>query len=199
MDIAQLVQEFGYLAIAVGSFLEGEAVLLAGSFAASQGYLDIVLVMTIAALGSFLGDLPYFFAGRRYGASMIERFPSLHCHKGKLDQLMQKHHIVMVISLRFLYGIRIPGLLTLGMSKLCPVRFLFFNFIGAFIWAIGICTAGYGAGRIFTGVLENMSAVEGISMFMIILLGSLALAMVTWRWLSARKTHNPVHISNKKR
>lgn len=199
MDIAQLVQEFGYLAIAVGSFLEGEAVLLAGSFAASQGYLDIVLVMAIAALGSFLGDLPYFFAGRRYGASIIERFPSLHCHKGKLDQLMQKHHIVMVISLRFLYGIRIPGLLTLGMSKLCPIRFLLFNFIGAFIWSIGICAAGYGAGRVFTGMLENIGAVEGISMFAAILLGSLALAMLTRRWLSARKTSDAVRISDKTR
>jgi membrane protein DedA with SNARE-associated domain len=197
VDIAQLVQEFGYLAIAIGSFLEGEAVLLAGSFAASQGYLDIVLVMAIAALGSFLGDLPYFFAGRRYGESIIERFPSLHCHKGKLDQLMQKHHIVMVISLRFLYGLRIPGLLTLGMSKLCPIRFLFFNFIGAFIWAIGVCAAGYGAGRAFSGLLENVDSVESISMFVAILLASGVLTMLTRRWIAARKTQNAVRISDK--
>ena len=199
MDIAQLVQEFGYLAIAIGSFLEGEAVLLAGSFAASQGYLDIVLVLIIAAIASFLGDLPYFFAGRRYGASMIERFPSLHCHKGKLEELMHKHHIVMVISLRFLYGLRIPGLLTLGMSKICPIRFLFFNFIGAFIWAVGICAAGYGAGRAFTGMLENIDSTEGISMVAAFLLGSFALAMLTRRWMTSRKAQNAVRITGKDR
>jgi membrane protein DedA with SNARE-associated domain len=187
VDIAQLVQQFGYLAIAIGSFLEGEAVLLAGSFAASQGYLSLALVLPIAAAASFLGDLPYFYAGRRYGDSVLERFPALHCHKSRLEQLLQRHHVLMVLTLRFLYGVRIPGLLTLGMSKLPTWRFLILNFMGAIIWSAGICAAGYGAGRVITRFFDNLDSGEQAFMLVSILLGSLMLAMLLRRKMSQRE------------
>jgi membrane protein DedA with SNARE-associated domain len=187
VDIAQLVQQFGYLAIAIGSFLEGEAVLLAGSFAASQGYLELFLVFPIAAVASFLGDLPYFYAGRRYGDSVIERFPSLHCHKGRLENLLHRHHVLMVLTLRFLYGVRIPGLLTLGMSTLPSWRFLTLNFFGALIWAAGICAAGYGAGRVITGFFDRMDSAEQAFMLIVILVGSLMLAMLLRRKMAQRE------------
>lgn len=187
VDIAQLIQQFGYLAIAIGSFLEGEAVLLAGSFAASQGYLNLALVLPIAAAASFLGDLPYFYAGRRYGDSVMERFPALHCHKSRLEQLLHRHHVLMVLTLRFLYGVRIPGLLTLGMSKLPAWRFLVLNFLGAIIWSVGICAAGYGAGRIITRFFDNLDSGEQTFMFVSVLLGSLMLAMLLRRRLGQRE------------
>lgn len=43
MDIAHLIQTYGYFAVALGSFLEGAAVLLAGSLAAYQGHLSLPL------------------------------------------------------------------------------------------------------------------------------------------------------------
>jgi membrane protein DedA with SNARE-associated domain len=187
VDIAQLIQQFGYFAIAIGSFLEGEAVLLAGSFAASQGYLELAWVLPIAALASFLGDLPYFYAGRRYGDSVMERFPALHCHKGRLENLLNRHHVLMVLILRFLYGVRIPGLLTLGMSKLPAWRFLTLNFLGAVIWAAGICAAGYGAGRVITEFFNTMDSSEQTLMFIALLLGSFMLAMLLRRRTSQRE------------
>jgi membrane protein DedA with SNARE-associated domain len=186
VDFAQLVQQFGYLAIAVGSFLEGEAVLLAGSFAASQGYMELALVLPIAAFGSFLGDLPYFYAGRRYGESVMERFPALHCHKGRLERLLHRHHVLMVLTLRFLYGVRIPGLLTLGMSRLPAWRFLVLDFLGAIIWAAAICAVGYGAGRVIMGFFEKLNATEQAFMFIMILLGSFMLAMLLRRKMAQR-------------
>lgn len=187
MDIAQLVQQFGYLAIAVGSFLEGEAVLLAGSFAASQGYLELALVFPIAAIASFFGDLPYFFAGRRYGDTVMERFPALHCHKGRLENLLHRHHVLMVLTLRFLYGVRIPGLLTLGMSALPAWRFLVLNFFGALIWAAGICAVGYGAGRVITQFFESMDSTEQTFMVMLVLVGSLMCAVLLRRKMAQRE------------
>jgi membrane protein DedA with SNARE-associated domain len=187
VDFAQLVQQFGYLAIAIGSFLEGEAVLLAGSFAASQGYLELALVLPVAAVASFLGDLPYFYAGRRYGESVMERFPALHCHKGRLERLLQRHHVLMVLTLRFLYGVRIPGLLTLGMSKLPVWSFLILDFLGAIIWAAGICAIGFGAGRVIMGFFESLDTAEQTFMFVAILLGSFMLAMLLRRKMAQRE------------
>lgn len=170
MDFSQLIQEYGYLAVALGSFLEGEAVLLAGSFAASQGKLEMALVLPIAALASFLGDLPYFFAGRRYGESAVARFPTLRRHQGRLQHLMRRHHTPLVLSLRFMYGLRIAGLLSLGMSKISALRFLCLDFIGALIWASGVCAAGYGIGRLINAVADDIGATEQVSMIVLILL-----------------------------
>lgn len=177
MDIAQLLHEYGYLAVALGSFLEGEAVLLAGSFAASQGHLELKLVLLIAALASFVGDLPYFFAGRRYGESIMLRFPSVAGRRERFERLLHRHHLVLVIALRFLYGVRIAGLLTLGMSKLSAFRFLCLDFIGAMVWALVVCTAGYGVGRLGEEIFGSTLTVEQISMIVVIALFTFMLVM----------------------
>jgi membrane protein DedA with SNARE-associated domain len=177
MDIAHYLHQYGYLAIALGSFLEGEVVLLAGSFAASQGHFQLKLVFLIAALASFLGDLPYFFAGRRYGASIMARYPSIGQRRDRLDRLLHRHHLPLVLSLRFLYGVRIAGLLTLGMSTLPAFRFLCLDFIGALIWSLAICTAGYGAGRLSEELFGGTATVEQITMMAVLLLCSFMLVV----------------------
>lgn len=181
MDIAHLIQTYGYFAVAVGSFLEGEAVLLAGSLAAYHGHLALPVVMVLAAVASFLGDLPYFFAGRRFGPRVLQRFPSLRCRQERLDHVMHRHHVVLVLTLRFLYGMRIAGLLTLGMSKMSVLRFLFLDFIGAVVWSAGICAAGYGAGGLFRRLHEAGATPGQLTLFAAVLAGMLLL------WIARRR------------
>ena len=181
MDIAHLIQTYGYFAVALGSFLEGEAVLLAGSLAAYQGHLSLPVVMGIATMASFAGDLPYFFAGRRYGPRVLQKFPSFQRKKDSLEKVMRKHHVVLVLSLRFLYGMRIAGLLALGMSKISAWRFLFLDFIGAIVWSAGICAAGYGAGGLFRRLLNKGATSEQVTLIAAILAGSLIL------WIARRR------------
>ena len=51
IDLASIVQQYGYLAIFLGAILEGETVLILGGFAAHQGYLQLIVVVALAALG----------------------------------------------------------------------------------------------------------------------------------------------------
>lgn len=181
MDIAHLIQTYGYYAVALGSFLEGEAVLLAGSLAAYHGHLALPVVMGIAAVASFLGDLPYFFAGRRFGPRVLQRFPSLRCRRERLENVMHRHHVMLVLSLRFLYGMRIAGLLALGMSKMSALRFLLLDFIGAIVWSAGICAAGYGAGGLLRRLLDKGASPGQLTLFAAILAGTVLL------WLARRR------------
>lgn len=181
MDFAHLIHTYGYFAVAMGSFLEGEAVLLAGSLAAYHGHLALPAVMIIAAVASFMGDLPYFFAGRRYGPRALQRYPSLHDRKERLDRIMQKHHVTLVLSLRFLYGMRIAGLLTLGMSRMSALRFLFLDFVGAVVWSAAICSAGYGAGGLFGRVFNHGATPEQLALFAAVLAGTVLL------WIAVRR------------
>ncbi len=187
MDIAHLIQTYGYLAVALGSFLEGEAVLLAGSLAAGHGHLDIQLVMGIAALASFLGDLPYFFAGRRFGPRVLLRYRWLRCRKRKLESTMHKHHVTFVLTLRFLYGMRIAGLVALGMSKISTWRFLLLDFIGAVIWSVGICAAGYGAGGVFRHLLDKGATPGQLTLLAAVMAGTIFLWIARRRAADLRK------------
>lgn len=178
MDIAYLVQAYGYFAVALGCFLEGEAVLLAGSFAAYHGHLALPLVMVIAAVASFLGDVPYFFAGRRYGLRVMRRFSSIRSRRKRLQKMMHRHHVVLLLSLRFLYGMRIAGLLALGMSRMPAWRFLVLDFAGALLWSSVICIAGYGAGNVFNRLTGDGATPGQITLFAAVLASTILLWIV---------------------
>lgn len=181
MGIAQFIQDYGYFAVALGSFLEGEAVLLAGSLAAFHGHLELPLVFMIAALASFLGDLPYFFAGRRFGPAALRRSATLRKQRARITVLLQRHHVMLVLSLRFLYGLRIAGLMALGASRMSPLRFLFLDFVGAIIWASTVCATGYGAGRVFQGLFDHFDKAEQLTLGAAFLVGTSLLIMLARR------------------
>ncbi|GAW66758.1 hypothetical protein GPEL0_01r2252 [Geoanaerobacter pelophilus] len=52
----EYLQVHGYWVLFLGTFLEGEAILIFAGFLAFGGYLNIYLVMLSALAGSFLGD-----------------------------------------------------------------------------------------------------------------------------------------------
>ena len=147
MDIAGLIQSYGYAAVGVGTFLEGESVLLAAGAAAFHGYLKLPAVMAIATLASFLGDQLFFYLGRRHGNQLLGRFPSLEPRIERMRALLERHHVPVILSVRFLYGLRIAGPMAIGMSGVHWARFLALNLLGAVIWAVLIAVLGFGLGQ----------------------------------------------------
>mgnify|MGYP000031125615 CR=1 FL=1 len=75
--IGEFIRNYGYLAVLLGTLLEGETVLLAAGFACHQGLLDWRLVAVLAVLGATLGDQSAFLVGRWKGTPLLRHFPSL--------------------------------------------------------------------------------------------------------------------------
>ena len=73
--LEQFIAHYGYLALFVGTFLEGETILVLGGLAAQQGLLELPWVMAAAFSGSLLGYQLAFFVGRRWGRRILARFP----------------------------------------------------------------------------------------------------------------------------
>ena len=71
MNLPQILTDYGYLGVFIGTLMEGETVLLLAGFAAHQGYLVLGLVIAVAFVGGTLGDQIAFFLGRRYGNRLI--------------------------------------------------------------------------------------------------------------------------------
>src|SRR5574337_768429 len=180
MDFAGLIHEFGYLAVAVGTFLEGETVLVLAGAAAARGHLALPWVITIATVASFLGDQLAFWAGRRYGAGLVVRFPTLKPHAERTLALLDRHHVALILAVRFLYGLRIAGPIAIGMAGVAPLRVLLLNFIGAVVWAVAIAGAGYWFGQALASLLPGLDVDEPW------LIGAAAATVALWWWLARR-------------
>jgi len=177
MDVAGLIQSYGYLALAVGTLLEGEAILIAAGFAAHRGYLDIVAVIAIAAVCGFLGDQFFFWLGRRHGATVLARWPAVAHQSKRVHRLIERYHAPVIIGVRFAYGLRIAGPILIGMSPISGLRFALLNALGAILWAFLIAGVGWVFGQAAEIALGKLEHMEGW-----ILLGLFAAAAIVW-WI----------------
>ncbi|HEX7387426.1 MAG TPA: DedA family protein [Castellaniella sp.] len=147
MDIATLIHTYGYWAVAVGTFLEGETVLLAAAAAAARNYLWLPGVVAVAALGGFVGDQFFFWVGHRYGARLVRRYPALERRTARVQALLKRHNAPIILVVRFLYGLRVAGPVAIGISGVSWGRFAAFNAVGAALWASLVGGLGYGLGE----------------------------------------------------
>lgn len=160
MDIPGLVDTYGYWAVAIGAFLEGETILALAGLAAYRGYLDFRWVVLIALIAGFLGDQFYFFLGRYKGSAILARFPNWQERAHRFDAMLARWHAPLIICIRFMYGFRIVGPILLGMGRVPAWKFVLYNFIGAAIWAPLIAGLGYLFGSALEVILEDMKRYE---------------------------------------
>ncbi|WPM85561.1 DedA family protein [Apirhabdus apintestini] len=154
MDINSLITHYGYAALILGSLAEGETVTLLGGIAAHQRLLSLPLTIISVALGGMIGDQLLYLAGRRYGETILQRFPR---YRGKITRarrLINRHPWLFVVGSRFMYGFRIVGPILIGASRLPPKIFLPLNIIGALVWATLFTLLGYMGGEIIISWLH---------------------------------------------
>lgn len=187
MDLAAAVQSYGYAAVGVGTFLEGETVLLAAGAAACHGYLSIGWVIVVAAITSFLGDQTFFLVGRRYGPRLLARFPALRPRAARASALLERYNVAVILAVRFIYGMRVAGPMAIGMSGVHWSRFLILNFAGAVLWANLIGGIGYGVGQGLAYALRGAAVdVDEIWLLTVLVLPALG----WWIYRHARHVHD---------
>jgi membrane protein DedA with SNARE-associated domain len=186
MLLTQLLSQYGYLAVFVGSILEGETVLVLAGFAAHQGYLSFPIVVMLAFCGGTMGDQIYFFLGRYYGTSLLTRFPSLSVRAQPVNQLIQSYHASLIVGVRFMYGLRIVGPITIGMSNVAAWRFALFNMLGASVWAMLIAGAGFLFGPSLQWMIKNIMQYEKWALLLIVFV-AVVFGSVRWLRLHRRK------------
>lgn len=160
----QLLREYlelhGYWVLFVGTFLEGEAILIMAGFLAFQGYLGIVGVIATAFVGSFLGDQFYFYLGRWKGKWLLKAFSAIAKKFRKALKLIEKYGSFVAFISRYTYGFRILLPIILGMTNLSATRFLLLNLLSALSWAVVFSLAGYLFGKSASLFVEDVSRYE---------------------------------------
>lgn len=156
MDLLGLLSTYGYVALFIGTFLEGETILIiAGFVAATTKSLSLPLCILVAFLGSFAGDQTAFYIGR-YNKKFLEtKLKRWECRIEKVHKLLERHQTLVLISFRFFYGFRNITPFAVGTTNITPLRFFCLNGIGAAIWAIAFGTGGYFLGDVLEHFLQE--------------------------------------------
>lgn len=178
-----LIEQYGYLFILVGTFFEGETVLVLGGFAAHQGHLELPWVILVAFIGSYTGDQTWFYLARRFGAGWVARRPALADRVTKTMTRMGRHADLFVLTFRFIYGVRSVAPVALAVSGYPVLRFMLLNAVAAAIWAVVVGSAGY----LFSDAIERvLGDVKSIQIKVLIGLAIAAAAFFVIRWLWRR-------------
>jgi membrane protein DedA with SNARE-associated domain len=173
--LESLLSTYGYPILIIGTFLEGETILVLGGLAAHLGYLSLDWVIVCGFCGTLFGDQLYFFLGRRQGKTLLARHPSWQPRAERVLRILERHQTLLILGFRFLYGLRSVTPFAIGMSDVSYLRFILLNLIGAGIWTITIVFAGYYFGRAMQALLGDIKQYE-----LELMTGIIGTAIVIW-------------------
>jgi membrane protein DedA with SNARE-associated domain len=158
IDLPGLIEHYGYAAILIGTFLEGETILVLAGLAAHQGYLVLTWVIIVAFLGSLCGDQLFFYLGRKHSQAVLSRRPAWKQKAEKVHKMMNRFQTPMILSFRFLYGLRTVAPFVIGMGPGSFKKFILLNAAGALVWAAAVASGGYLFGHaleVFIGKVKS--------------------------------------------
>ena len=134
-NLINLLKEYGYIILFIWSIFEGETGLVMAGVLSHTGDMNIVLSITVAALGGFAGDQLYFYLGKWNKKWVLEE---LHAHRTKFARarlLLRKYGGWVIFIQRFIYGMRTIIPMAIGISGYDPKKYAFINLFSAFVWA----------------------------------------------------------------
>lgn len=134
----------------IGFFLPGDSLLFTAGFLASQGYLDLALLIALAFAGAVLGDTFGYLFGRQVGPALFRRDRARIFNPENLKrsrEFYDRHGGKTIILARFMPVVRTFVPILAGVGRMRYLSFLFYNIIGAALWTISLPFLGYYLGK----------------------------------------------------
>lgn len=169
------IESYGYLAVFLGSIIEGETVLVLAGYSMSRGYLDPVPTFLLAVAGATAGDSIYYWLGRRFGTRLIRSLAVPRPFRARARMLLRRWGRLTAFSTRFAYGLRIALPILIGTTRMPAHLFHLFNLLGAVLFAAVYLTLGFLFGEAVEELLGRVRPYEHM-----ILLGLASLGLLIW-------------------
>lgn len=132
---ARLLPQYGYFAVLLAAFWEGEAVLIAAGTLCGAGYLDWRLTILAAAIGGSAGDQIYFYAAHQRAARLVQKSKRLRKLYPRISKFVLRHGTIAVLLSRFAAGLRITIPLVCATAAMPARKYSSLNFLSALCWA----------------------------------------------------------------
>ncbi len=181
--IQQAIATYGYWALFIGTFIEGETFFILGGIAAQKGLLNPYYVAIVAMLGGFVGDQLFFFLGLWRGEQLLKRFKRLGSRAQQIRRLIRRHAVALMLTSRFLYGFRVVVPLACGTAGVPPRLFVMLNFISALLWSVSFGALGYLFG---SWIFTRLEGFRQLQTLVAIVLGVVVATFLLGRWLRRR-------------
>lgn len=164
-DLELLIRTVGYIGLfallfaesglLIGFFLPGDSLLFTAGFVASQGYLDIRLLVPLCFIAAITGDAVGYAFGHQVGRRLYQRPSSRLFRREHLQQtaaFFARHGGKAIILARFVPVVRTFTPIVAGMGVMRYARFTAFNIVGGLLWAVGLTVGGYFLGSVIPGI-----------------------------------------------
>ncbi|MEB3292403.1 MAG: DedA family protein [Synechococcales bacterium] len=187
----------GYWGIGLLMFLENifppipsELIMPLAGFTAHSGDLSFQYVVIAGVIGTMLGTMPWYYAGKLLGEERLrqlaDRYGKWFAISGddidRANRWFYRHGAVAVFLGRLVPGLRTVISLPAGISEMRMAPFLAYSTLGSTIWIIFLTAAGYFLGQNYTLVDEYLAPVSKI----------VVLILLVWLivWVVRRKNRN---------
>ncbi|MEK7520602.1 MAG: VTT domain-containing protein [Patescibacteria group bacterium] len=138
-----------------GFFFPGDSLLFTAGFLASQELMSLPILIAIFFSAAILGNSAGYVFGRKMAEKLFEREDSIIFNRDHVEQtkdFYEKHGAKAMILARFVPIVRTFAPIMAGVGKMAYSKFLFYNVIGAVLWAIGLTVLGYFLGSVIPDV-----------------------------------------------
>jgi len=167
MNIEQWLEQYGYLAVFCGVFMEGPLTLTLAGFLAHQGYLNVIGVFLTAFAATFLVVEFLYFIGLLAGQYLLEKWPLWRRNYPRFSTRLERHKTLFIMSFRFIYGAQVMAATASGMGRIRPGYFSALNAAGAALWTMVILSAGYFFGHVLEILIEDIKLYEKPLLFVL--------------------------------
>jgi membrane-associated protein len=162
LDPRTLLTSFGYIGLFIiifaesglffGFFLPGDSLLLTAGLFASEGQLNLWILLPLVFVAAILGDNVGYWFGRKAGPPLFTRPASLLFKPKNLlaaRTFYDQHGGKTMILARFMPFIRTFAPIVAGAVEMPYRSFLMFNAVGGLLWGVGVTLAGFALGKVF--------------------------------------------------
>lgn len=162
-----------------GFFLPGDSLLFTAGLFASQGKLNLPVILVGCFVAAVAGDQVGYAFGNRVGPAIFRRPDSRFFKQEyveKAQTYFDKYGSKTIVLARFVPVVRTFAPIVAGVGSMRYRTFVTYNVVGGLLWAVGVTTLGYFLGEI-DWVEENLE----IAILAIVALSVLPIAIEVLR------------------
>lgn len=138
-----------------GFFLPGDSLLFTAGLLASQGKLNLPVILAGCFVAAVAGDQVGYAFGRRVGPALFNRPESRFFkqeHVERADRFFDRYGPKTIVLARFVPIVRTFAPILAGVGSMQYRKFVMFNVVGGLAWAVGVTLTGYALGETIPNV-----------------------------------------------
>jgi len=181
--ITSTIYSLSYVGIGFLMFLENlfppipsELIMPLAGFVVQQGKMDFTLVVLAGVIGTVLGALPWFYAGRLLGEERLKKL----CDRygkwlgisgediSKSKNWFDRYGNKAVLLCRLVPGVRTLISIPAGIGNMNIIPFLIYSTIGTTLWVLLLTYAGFALGQNYKVVETYIDPISKVVVIVVV-------------------------------